>query len=157
MPNPVESVKAEVNRLIEPIIAEMGFELVQVEYLSEQGRWVLRVYVDADGGITLDDCARVSREIGHVIDVKDFIPHEYVLEVSSPGLNRPLVREKDFQRAVGKKVRLQMAKAVDRQRNFTGYLKAYEDATLYLQLRDKLVLLPKRDVKKANLLYEFEN
>jgi ribosome maturation factor RimP len=157
MPNPVESVKAEVNRLIEPIIAEMGFELVQVEYLSEQGRWVLRVYVDADGGITLDDCARVSREIGHVIDVKDFIPHEYVLEVSSPGLNRPLVREKDFQRAVGKKVRLQMAKAVDRQRNFTGYLKAYEDATLHLQLRDKLVLLPKRDVKKANLVYEFEN
>jgi ribosome maturation factor RimP len=157
MSKPAESVKREVNRLIEPIIDEMGFELVNVEYLSEHGRWVLRVYVDEEGGITLDDCARVSREIGNLIDVQDIVPHEYVLEVSSPGLNRPLVREKDFERAVGKKVKLQMVNAVDERRNFTGYLKAFEDGTLHLQMRDKLVLLPRRHVKKANLVYEFEN
>lgn len=157
MSKPTESVKREVSRLIEPILADMGFELVYVEYLSEHGRWVLRIYVDEEGGITLEDCARVSREIGNVIDVKEIVPHEYVLEVSSPGLNRPLVREKDFNQAVGKKVKLQMINAVDERRNFTGYLKAFKDGTLHIQLNDKLVLLPRRDVKKANLVYEFEN
>jgi len=157
MSKPTESVKREVSRLIEPILADMGFELVHVEYLSEHGRWVLRIYVDEEGGITLEDCARVSREIGNVIDVKEIVPHEYVLEVSSPGLNRPLVREKDFNQAVGKKVKLQMINAVDERRNFTGYLKAFKDGTLHIQLSDKLVLLPRRDVKKANLVYEFEN
>ncbi|MFO7739027.1 MAG: ribosome maturation factor RimP [Desulfatiglandaceae bacterium] len=157
MSKPTESVKREVSRLIEPILADMGFELVYVEYLSEHGRWVLRIYVDEEGGITLEDCARVSREIGNVIDVKEIVPHEYVLEVSSPGLNRPLVREKDFNQAVGKKVKLQMINAVDERRNFTGYLKAFKDGTLHIQLSDKLVLLPRRDVKKANLVYEFEN
>jgi len=157
MSKPTESVKREVSRLIEPILAEMGIELVYVEYLSEHGRWVLRIYVDEEGGITLEDCARVSREIGNVIDVKEIVPHEYVLEVSSPGLNRPLVREKDFNQAVGKKVKLQMIHAVDERRNFTGYLKAFKDGTLHIQLSDKLVLLPRRDVKKANLVYEFEN
>ena len=74
----------------------MDVELVDIEYLSEHGRWVLRIYVDQEGGITLDGCARVSREIGDLIDVKDILQHEYVLEVSSPGLNRPLKKEKDF-------------------------------------------------------------
>ena len=79
----------EVILLIEPVIDEMEIELVDVEYLSEGGRWILRVFVDRDGGITLDDCVRVSREIGDLIDVKDFFQQPYVLEVSSPGLDRP--------------------------------------------------------------------
>ena len=106
MSNPADFDLKKISYLVEPLIDEMGFELVDIEYLSERGRWVLRIYADKKGGITLDDCARVSRELGDFIDVKDVIQHEYVLEVSSPGLNRPLKKEKDFLRAVGKKVKV---------------------------------------------------
>ena len=148
----------DVNRLIEPVLDEMGFELVDTEYLSEHGRWVLRIYADGEGGITLDDCARVSREIGDLIEVKDIFQHEYVLEVSSPGLNRPLKKEKDFQRAVGKKIKVKMVDPVKDRKNFTGYLKAYQEwNTCILRWTNDLVPLPWQDVKKANLVYEFEN
>jgi ribosome maturation factor RimP len=147
----------EVNRIIEPVLGKMGFELVDIEYLSEHGRWVLRIYVDGDDGITLDDCARVSNEIGDLIDVNDILEHEYVLEVSSPGLNRPLKKEKDFLKAVGKKVKVKMIKPVKEKRNFVGYLKAFRNGILYVEVRNKLISLPVQDVKKANLVYEFEN
>ena len=96
----------QVSRFVEPILYEMGFELVDIEFLSEYGRSVLRIYVDKEGGITLDECARVSREVGDLIDVKNIIKHEYVLEVSSPGLNRPLKKEQDFLRAIDKKIKI---------------------------------------------------
>ena len=153
----VDLVVRDVNRLIEPILNEMGFELVDIEYLSEHGRWVLRIYVDSEDGITLDDCARVSNEIGDLIDVNDIFEHEYVLEVSSPGLNRPLKKEKDFLKAIGKKIKVQMINPVKERRNFTGYLKAFQDGMLYIEVRNELISLPLRDVKKANLVYDFED
>ena len=153
----IDFVVRDVNRLIEPILDEMGFELVDIEYLSEHGRWVLRIYVDSEGGVTVDDCARVSNEIGDLIEVNDIFEHEYVLEVSSPGLNRPLKKEKDFLKAVGKKVKVKMINPVKERRNFTGYLKAFQDGMLYIEVRNELISLPLRDVKKANLVYEFEN
>ena len=113
----------QVADLVEPILGEMRFELVDVEYLSKHGRWVLRLYVDREGGVTIDDCARLSGEIGDLIDVKDVIKHEYVLEISSPGLNRPLKKERDFIWATGKRVKVRMVEAVNGRRNFTGYLK----------------------------------
>jgi ribosome maturation factor RimP len=102
----VHLITKKVADLVDPILGELGFELVDVEYLSKHGRWVLRLYIDKEGGVTIDDCALVSREIGDLIDVKDIIRHEYVLEVSSPGLNRPLKKEKDFVWAIGKKIKL---------------------------------------------------
>ena len=145
----------QVTRLIEPVLAETGFELVDVEYLSEHGRMVLRIYVDKEGGITLDECARVSREVGDLIDIKNFIQHEYVLEVSSPGLNRPLKKEKDFLRAVGKKVKVRMTVPVSGRRRFTGHLKKIEDRNLYLEIDDQLYVLPRQGIEKANLVFEF--
>ena len=157
MPHPVDWVTRDVNRLIEPVLDEMGFELVDTEYLSEHGKWVLRIYADAEGGITVGDCARISKEISDLIEAKDVLQHEYVLEVSSPGLNRPLKRERDFQRAVGKKIKVKMLNPVNDRKNFTGVLKAYKNGILYIEITNKLVLLPGQDVKKANLVYEFEN
>ncbi len=157
MSHPVDLIIRDVNRLIESVLDEMGFELVDTEYLSEHGKWVLRIYADGEGGITVGDCARISREISTLIEAKDIFQHEYVLEVSSPGLNRPLKRERDFQRAVGKKVNIKMLNPVKDQKNFTGYLKAYKNGILYIEMMDKLVHLPWQDVKKANLIYEFEN
>lgn len=147
----------DVSRLVEPVLDEMGLELVDVEYLSERGRWILRIYADKDGGITLDDCARVSRQVGDLIDVKNIIQHEYVLEVSSPGLNRPLKKEKDFLLAVGKKVKITMAKPIQGRRRFTGYLKKFHERTLYLDSDNDSIVLPWQDVEKANLVYEFDN
>jgi len=145
----------EVSLLIEPILGEMGIELVDVEYLSEGGRWILRVYVDRPGGIALDDCVRVSREIEDVIEVRDVFHHAYVLEVSSPGLNRPLKKEKDFVRALGKNVRIQMAVPVNGRRNFKGRLESFEERVLCVATEAGRFSLPWEGVKKANLVYDF--
>ncbi len=152
----IDSIVGEVTRLVEPVIEDLGFELVDVEYLAQGGRWVLRVYADREGGITLNDCALVSREIGDLLDVEDIIQHEYVLEVSSPGLDRPLKKERDFLRAVGKKIKVRMIHPIGDRRNFTGYLRRMDNDTLHLETTEGLCHLPFGDVEKANLIYEFE-
>ncbi len=151
-----DSVTKALAPLIEPILVEMDVELVDMEYLSEHGRWVLRIFVDKEGGVTVEDCARVSREIGDLIDVKDYIPHKYVLEVSSPGLNRPLKKEKDILWAIGRKVKVKMERPLEGRRNFTGYLRNFHDATLYLEVEKDLIALPWQHVAKATLVYEFD-
>ena len=157
MPEMTGPVIKEVTALIEPILDEMEIELVDIEYISEQGRWVLRIYVDNPGGITLDACSRVSREIGDLIEVKDIFHQGYVLEVSSPGLNRRLKKEKDFERAVGKNLKIRMVAPLEGQRNFRGRLQSFQDGILCLSVKDDLILLPYGDVEKANLVYDFGN
>ena len=144
-----------VSLLIQPILDEMEIELVDIEYLSEGGRWSLRIYVDRPGGITIDDCVRVSREVGDLIDVKDVFQVEYVLEVSSPGLNRRLKKKKDFTRAVGKNIKIKMNSPVEGRRNFKGKLQSLQDGVLHLSVQDDLFLLPFDDIEKANLVYNF--
>jgi len=148
-------ITKQVAGLVGPILDEMGFELVDVEYLAERGRWVLRLYIDKEGGVTIDDCARVSREIGDLIDIKNVVEHPYVLEVSSPGVNRPLKRDRDFIRAIGKKIKVRMAAPVQGRRNFTGHLKNFQEGTLYLDMEGRVTALPRTEVDKANLVYEF--
>ena len=152
-----ESVLKEIERLVEPVLAEMGIELVDMEYRSTQGRRVLRIYADRPTGINLDDCAMVSREIGNLLDVKDLLQQHYVLEVSSPGLNRPLKREKDFLRAIGQKVKVKTAVPLKGRRNFSGVLQSFENGTLQLKLDDTVILIPEESVNKANLEFDFEN
>ena len=146
----------EVSHFTEPILHSWGLELVDVEFVSETGRWVLRIYMDKEGGVTLDDCAQVSRELGDIIDAEDIIDFPYVLEVSSPGLNRVLKKEHDFVRSIGKLVKMTMSKPVDNRRNFTGRLTDVNAGIVHLSLDDsKLVELPLEDVEKARLKYEF--
>ena len=139
-----------------PVLEASGFELVDVEYTSKHGKRILRLYVDKEGGVTLEDCARASREVGDLIDVKNIIDHGYVLEVSSPGLNRPLKKEKDFLRALGKKIKVRMVAPVDGRRKFTGTLKFFEGGILGLEIESGLVDLRWSDVEKASLVYEFK-
>ena len=150
-----ESVLKEIERLIEPVLAEMGIDLVDMEYRSGQGRRVLRIYADRPTGINLDDCAMVSREIGNLLDVKDLLQQHYVLEVSSPGLNRPLKREKDFLRALGQKIKVKTAVPLKGRRNFSGVLQSFENGVLQLKLDDTVVQIPEKSVKKANLVFDF--
>ena len=149
------SITEQVAGLVEPSLEDMGFELVDVEYLSVHGKWVLRLYIDKEGGVTLDDCASVSREIGDLIDVKDVIVHAYTLEVSSPGLDRPLKKEKDFEHAIGKKIKVKTVTAVEGRRNYIGYLRNFQEGILYMELERGGVHFPWKDVDKANLVYEF--
>ena len=149
-------ITKKVSELVEPLLEGMGFELVDVEYLSKHGKWVLSLFIDNNGGVTIGDCARVSREIGDLIDVKDIIEHRYVLEVSSPGLNRSRKKERDFIRAIGKKIKVSKAFPIKGRRNFTGYLRNFQEATLYLEMEGGLVTLPWSEGDKANLVYEFK-
>lgn len=149
------SIAEQVADLVEPALEDMDFELVDVEYSSWYGKWVLRLYIDKEEGVTLGDCARISREIGDLIDVKEIIIQKYVLEVSSPGLDRPLKKEKDLERAIGKKIKVKTVATLKGRRNYTGFLRNFQEGILYMELESGPIELPWREVDKANLVYEF--
>jgi ribosome maturation factor RimP len=151
------TIVEQVLELMEPILEDSGFELVDVEYLMEHGRWVLRLYIDTEAGVTLDECARVSREMGDLMDVHDVIPHRYVLEVSSPGLNRPLRKQRDFARVVGKRIKVRTTAPIEGRRNFKGTLTGLQEAHLVMETDGQDVILPLSEVEKANLVYEFDS
>lgn len=155
MSNRILSITEQVADLVEPALEDMDFELVDVEYSSWYGKWVLRLYIDKEEGVTLGDCARISREIGDLIDVKEIIIQKYVLEVSSPGLDRPLKKEKDLERAIGKKIKVKTVATLKGRRNYTGFLRNFQEGILYMELESGPIELPWREVDKANLVYEF--
>jgi ribosome maturation factor RimP len=152
----MQVIVKQIIELFEPLLQDLGFELVDVEYVVNQGRWVLRLYIDRTGGVTLDDCARVSLELSDLLDVKDLIEHEYVLEISSPGLNRPLRKEKDFAQVVGKRIKVKMSTFRDGRQNYTGRLKAFGEGLLQMETDGKEVTLPWSEIEKAHLIYEFD-
>lgn len=115
-----EQYEAKTEAFLLPLMEEYRFELVDVEYVKEAGNWYLRAYIDKEGGFTVDDCETVSRRLSDWLDKEDFIEDSYILEVSSPGLGRPLKKEKDFVRNKGKEVDIKLYRAIDRQKDFTG-------------------------------------
>nr|WP_207746036.1 ribosome maturation factor RimP [Mediterraneibacter glycyrrhizinilyticus] len=121
---------------MEPIVTGFGFELVDVEYVKEAGTWYLRAYIDKPGGITVDDCEAVSRKFSDVLDEKDYIEDTYIFEVSSPGLGRPLKKDKDFQRSLGEEVEIRTYRPIDRQKEFVGELKAYDKESVTIVYED---------------------
>ena len=128
--------EAKTESLIMPILDRMNFELVDVEYVKEGGTWYLRAYIDKEGGITVNDCEDVAREMNVLLDEEDFIPDAYVLEVSSPGLGRPLKKEKDYIRNMGKEIEIRTYKAINRCKEFYGLLKAYDKDTVTIEIED---------------------
>lgn len=148
----------EVSHVAEPLLHEIGFEMVDIEFQFERGRWILRVFIDKEGGVTVDDCADVSRELGDLIEAENIVDYPHVLEISSPGLNRPLRKESDFVRSIGKMVRLKMSRPINRRRNFTGRLANVREGMISLVVDDNnLVELPLKEIDKARLKYEFDN
>lgn len=131
-----EIYEQKTEELVMPIIEQNQFELVDVEYVKEGGNWYLRAYIDKPGGITVDDCEVVSRALSELLDQKDFIEDSYILEVSSPGLGRPLKKDKDFARSLGEEVEVRTYRAVNRQKEFTGILKAYDKENVTLEYED---------------------
>ena len=125
-------IEQKTEELVTPIIDENHFELVDVEYVKEGANWYLRIYADKDGGISIDDCVLISRALEAKLDADDFIKDAYILEVSSPGLGRPLKKEKDYQRSIGQSVDIKLYKAIDKQKEFTGILKEYSKERIIL-------------------------
>ena len=131
-----EEIERQTEELIIPIIEKNNFELVDVEYVKEGGNYYLRAYIDKEGGITVDDCEVVSRALGDLLDEKDYIEDSYILEVSSPGLGRPLKKEKDYKRSMGKELEIRLYKAVDKQKEFYGILVSYDASSVTIADED---------------------
>lgn len=131
-----EEYEAKTEALVMPLIEENNFELVDVEYVREGSNWFLRVYIDKEGGITVDDCELVSRALSDLLDVEDYIPDAYILEVSSPGLGRQLKKDKDFKRSIGEVIELKLYKAINKQKEFEGVLVSFDEETLTIELED---------------------
>ena len=131
-----EEYEQKTEKMLEPILAENHFELVDVEYVKEGGSWYLRAYIDKPGGITVDDCEIVNRALGDLLDQDDFIEDSYILEISSPGLGRPLKKERGFERSLGEEVEIRTYRMVNKQKEFRGILKAYDKDTVTIELED---------------------
>ncbi len=157
-------VVEKIEQLLLPVAEDLNLELVDIEYQREERGWVLRIYLDKDGGINLDDCAQASREFSTLLDVEDIVDTVYNLEVSSPGLERPLKKLADFERFSGKPAKIKTCRACDpdergqNRRVFSGVLQGVRDGRVVLLQSDKKggeVVFDLRDIDKANLAFEF--
>ena len=149
--------------LTEPYVRDAGFDLIEVTFGRESSGWVLRLYIDSprtESGssvtVSHDDCARVSRDVSAALDVADSIPHAYQLEVSSPGLDRPLRRERDFARFAGQNARIKLADGVEGRRNFSGTIRGAKDGRVEIECDGRSYQLPIDGIAKANLVPNWE-
>ncbi len=150
-----KKIVEDVEKCFEEMYGHTDLELVDVEYRRESSGWVLRVYVDKEGGVLLDDCSMTSNQLGDIIEVKDIILGMYSLEVTSPGVNRPLKKEEDFIRVIGKTIKLKTRTLLNNRKNFKGVLKEFKDGMLKIDSDGKELDILYKDVKKANLEYDF--
>lgn len=141
--------------LLAPIISANQAELVDVEYVKELGHFYLRVYIDKEGGVSVKDCEAVSRAFEEVLDEKDPITDAYILEVSSPGLDRPLKKDKDFKRSIGKNVEFKLYKAIDKQKEFVGTLVSYTTTEMVIKIDDVDRTFERSSVALIRLAVEF--
>lgn len=148
----------QIRQLAEPLLTSEGMELILVECLKMRTHWLVRIYMDREGGVTVDDCAKISTQLGDLLDVHDTPPGPYTLEVSSPGLDRPLDRDQDFLKYRGSRVHLRLVEKIEGRRDCRGELVGYEDSddgkVLVVKVEGKTFRIPRKTVAKANLEYE---
>lgn len=151
-----DDYEQKTERLLLPIMERTGFELVDVEYVKEGSNYYLRAYIDKEGGITIDDCEVVSRELSDLLDVEDFIPEAYFLEVSSPGLGRQLKKDKDFVRSIGKEVEVKLYKPMEKKKELAGILESFDEKNIVLWISDKETLtIPRESIAMIKLAFHF--
>jgi len=142
--------------LLRDLVQADGVELVHAEYQSITSPSVLRIYIDKPGGVSLQDCARVSKHASALLDKEDFVPRRYVLEISSPGIERPLFKEADYRRFVGKEIRLITTERIEDRRKFTGLIRTFSEGILKLEFDGETYQIPFSKIRKANLVHRFE-
>ena len=151
-----EDYEQKTEKLLLPIIEKNQFELVDVEYVKEGSNWYLRAYIDKEGGITVDDCEMVSRALSDLLDREDFITDAYILEVSSPGLGRPLKKDKDFSRSIGEEVEVHLFKPLNKKKEYIGLLQAFDKKSVTIQTEDgEELLIPRAEIALIRLTFDF--
>ncbi|GAB6154509.1 ribosome maturation factor RimP [Desulfosporosinus burensis] len=150
-----KSIVQEIEILVEPLVLEKGLELVNVEYIKEGAHWYLRLYIDKEGGVDMDDCTNVSHAVSEMLDIKNTIPQAYMLEVSSPGLERPLKKEGDFVRFQGSLIMVHTISQFQGFKKFSGNLVGLINDEIVLEYEEKRVAIPRTLVKKTHLLLDF--
>lgn len=146
----------EFQALIEPIVKSFAYELWGLEYLT-QGRYsVLKIFIESEKGVNVDDCARISKQVSSLFDVEDVISTNYTLEVSSPGMNRRLFTVEQFEKYKGAKVKLYLRSAFEGKRKFKGVLCGVEEGDVVLRVGDEEYLFPFDDIDRANVLPVFD-
>lgn len=131
-----ESYEAKTTELIQPVVEANGVELFDVDYVKEGSDWYLRVYIDKEGGVTIDDCQNVSRAFNEILDRENYIDDQYIFEVSSPGLTRPLKKEKDYEKSIGRMIEIKLFSPVDKSKEYSGVLKEYDKDTVTISIDD---------------------
>ena len=144
-----------LTQLVVPVVEDFGCELVELQFRREAPGWVLRLIIDHENGVGIDDCARVSREVAHLLEVEDPIEQSYSLEVSSPGLDRPLKRVKDFLRCKGKKAKVVVREPIDGQNQCIGLIEDVTQESVTLRTDQGIIEIPFTLMKKARLVIEF--
>lgn len=151
-----EEYELKTEKILEPILKANNYELYDIEYVKEGGNWFLRVYIDKENGITIDDCELVSRALSDLLDKNDFIPDSYILEVSSPGLGRQLKKDKHFEKSIGEEVEIKLYKPVNKRKDFVGILTAFDHDTITIELEDESTMSFKRsDISTVRLTFDF--
>ncbi|NLZ81203.1 MAG: ribosome maturation factor RimP [Clostridiales bacterium] len=151
-----ENYEVRTEKLLLPIMEKNKFELVDAEFVKEGGNWFLRIYIDKEGGITVDDCEIVSREFGDVLDKEDYIDESYILEVSSPGLGRPLKKDKDFERSLGEEVEIKLYRMLDKKKEYFGILEGFDKDTVSILLENETkISILRADIALIRLTFEF--
>lgn len=151
-----EEYELKTERMVEPLMSKNNFELVDVEYVKEGGNWFLRVFIDKEGGISVDDCELVSRALSDLLDQNDFIPDAYILEVSSPGLGRQLKKEKDYIRSIGEEVEIKLYKPINKQKELVGFLVSFDNEIITIELDDESTMdIPRGNIAIIRLALDF--
>ncbi len=155
----MSKVTGIVEEMVNPILEDLSLELVDIEYVKEGPNYFLRVFIDKDNGVDIDECAAVSEKLSEKLDEVDPIPENYFLEVSSPGAERPLKKEKDFQRAIGKNVHIKTYEPIDNEKTFEGILAGFDGNVVTVEVkiktRKKTIEIPYEKVAKARLAVSF--
>ena len=149
-------VAAHLEGLLRDVVELDGVELVYVEYRPEGSPSVLRIYIDKLGGVGLKDCERVSKQASALLDDETFTLSRFVLEVSSPGIERPLFKEADYRRFVGKEIRLITTETIEDRRKFTGLIRTFSEGILKLEFDGETYQIPFSKIRKANLVHQFK-
>ncbi len=151
-----EDYEARFEKILMPITKECGVEIYDVEYVKEGGSWYLRAYIDKEGGVTIDDCEKVSRKVSDAMDKEDFIPDAYILEVSSPGLGRALKKDKHLAQSIGENVELKTYKPIEKKKEFSGVLEAFDESSVTLRIEEgKSMKFDRSDVAVIKLAIDF--
>lgn len=151
-----ETYESRTEALLMPILEEHGFECWDVEYVKEGGNWYLRAYIDKPGGITVDDCEIVSRALSDKLDEEDYIDDAYILEISSPGLGRPLKKDRDLERSIGEEVEIHTFRPINKEKTFFGFLHSYDKEKIVIEYEEETYMeFDRKDIALIRLAFDF--